>query len=311
MSLSSRLRQRGVALLTALLVVALATVAAVAMVARQEVDIRRTENLLDADQIRFYLYGIEGWAGKILEQDRKDNNIDDLGEAWATQMPPVPVANGQLSGHIEDAQGLFNLNDLVDGDTVSAVDLQRFRRLLAGLNLQPSLADAVVDWIDSDLTPTVPDGAEDTYYLGLTPAYRTANRPLADASELLEIKGFEAVTYRTLAPYVIALPKHTAINLNTAPAPVIMALADGITLDEAKQFVAGRPPKGYASVGAALQAPALSGHTINSSGLGVASSYFVIMSDISFGRLEQRFRSLLVRADNGATTVIARSQLYL
>ena len=304
-------RQRGVALLTALLVVALATVAAVAMVSRQQVDIRRTENLLDADQIRFYLYGIEGWAGKILEKDRQDNNVDDLGEAWATHLPPIPVENGQLTGYIADAQGLFNLNNLVNGDTVSAVDLQRFRRLLAGLNLQPSLADAVVDWIDSDVNPTVPDGAEDDYYLGLTPAHRAADHTLTQASELMAVKGFDAATYRALAPYVVALPKRTDINLNTAPAQVIMTLADGITLDAAKQFVANRPTKGYASVDAALQAPLFGGRNIQRIGLSVASSYFVIMSDIRFGRLEQRFRSLLVRADNGATTVIARSQLYL
>lgn len=304
-------REQGVALVTALLVVALAAVAAAAMTSRQQVDIRRTQNALEAEQLRFYLYGVEDWAGKVLEQDRKDNQVDHAGEDWATQLPPVPLENGQLSGHIEDAQGRFNLNNLVVDGKTSVEDLARLRRLLAAVELEPTLADAVVDWIDGNVEPWPPHGAEDTTYLGREPPYRAANRPLADVSELRLITGFDADSYRLLAPHVTALPARTAINLNAATVEVIMALADGIGRDDAEGFVAGRDGQHYATLDEALKAPALADRKVAHDGLGVSSDYFVVMSDISFGRLRQRYSSLLQRGETGATTLLTRSQLYL
>ncbi len=304
-------RERGVALVTALLVVALAAVAAVAMTSRQQVDIRRTQNALEAEQLRFYLYGVEDWAGKVLEQDRKDNQVDHAGEDWATHLPPVPLENGQLSGHIEDAQGRFNLNNLVVDGKTSAEDLARLRRLLAALELEPTLADAVVDWIDDNMDPWSPHGAEDTTYLGREPPYRAANRPLTDVSELRLVAGFDADSCRLLAPHVTALPARTAINLNTATVEVVMALADGIGRSDAEGFVAGRDGQHYTALDEALKAPALADRKVAHDGLGVSSDYFVVMSDISFGRLRQRYSSLLQRNETGATTLLTRSQRYL
>lgn len=303
--------ERGVALVTALLVVTLAAVAAVAMTSRQQIDIRRTQNVLETEQLRFFLYGIEGWAGKMLEQDRRDGEVDHLGEDWAMRLPPVPVDNGQLTGHIEDAQGRFNLNNLILDGKTSAEDLMRLRRLLAALELSPDLADAIVDWIDADIEPLPPYGAEDATYLGNTPPYRAANRLFGDVSELRLVAGIDAAGYRLLAPHLAALPARTAINLNTASAAVIMALADGIGRSEAEDFVATRQDQHYSSVDAALQQPVFANRTVARDGLGVSSNHFVVMSAISLGRLEQRYASLLRREDNGAATLIVRTQLYL
>lgn len=304
-------QQRGVALVTALLVVALATVAAVAMTSRQQVDIRRSQNVLESEQLRFYLYGIEGWAGKILEQDRKDNEVDHAGEDWATHLPPIPVDNGVLAGYIEDVQGRFNLNNLLLDDKVSGEDLARLRRLLAALELPVTLADAIVDWIDADLEPSGSHGAEDGAYLGQEPPYRTANRPLSDVSELRLVAGLDGEGYRRLAPHLAALPGRTAINLNTATAEVIMALAEGIDRTGAEAFVAEREDKHYTSVDDALKHAAFKDRSVARDGLGVASNHFVVMSEISVGRLQQRFASLLLRDTAGTTTLLSRSQLYL
>lgn len=303
-------KERGVALVTALLVVALAVVAAVAMTARQQLDIRRTQNVLEAEQLRFFLYGIEGWAGKVLEQDRKDGEVDHLGEDWARRLPPIPVDNGQLTGYIEDAQGRFNLNNLIRDGKISAEDLMRLRRLLAALELSPNLADAIVDWIDADVEPLLPHGAEDATYLGNTPPYRAANRPFGDVSELRLVAGIDAAAYRLLAPHLAALPERTAINLNTASATVIMALADGIGRPEAEEFIAARQERHYGRVDDALQHPVFANRQLVQDGLGVSSQHFVVMSAIRIGRLEQRHASLLRREDNGAVNLIARTPLY-
>ncbi len=304
-------RQRGVALITALLVVVLATIAAVAMTSRQQIDIRRTENLLAADQLRQYLYGIEGWTGKILEDDRKNNQVDNLGEDWATHLPPIPVENGQLAGYIEDAQSRFNVNDLITGDQASPDDMVRFQRLLVALDMDPTLAQAVVDWLDSNVDPWPPNGAEDDTYMSLQPAYRTANGLMGDASELMAVNGFTADLYRRITPYVIALPVRTSINLNTATAPVLMTLADNLNRADVDAFISSRGTAGYPTVAEALQQPPFAGKPISNTGLSVATDYFVVMSDIGFGRLQQRFRSLLKRDSDGKTQVLSRAQLYL
>lgn len=304
----ARTRQRGVALVTAMLVVALAAIAAVAMTSRQQVDLRYTENHLSADQLRHYLHAAEAWAGEVLRDDAGDGAVDHAGEDWATRLPPIPVENGLISGYIEDAQARFNLNALVADDKVSGVELARFRRLLAAVGLDPGLADAVVDWIDADAERFSAQGAEDDYYMGRIPAYRTANRPMADVSELMLVAGFDAEACRQLAPFVVALPAHSAINLNTAPIEVIMSLADGISRSDAEQFVGDRPEDGHADLAAALAHPIFEQRELEAEGLDVGSRYFVLMSDVAYGRLQQRHRSLLLRGDGGVTGVLARAR---
>jgi len=97
--------QRGVALITVMLVVALATTAAVNMAGRQQLDIRRTENVLYQGQALMYLLGVESWARQFLSDDRRKNKIDHLGEDWAVRLPPLPIEGGQLMGFIDDLQG--------------------------------------------------------------------------------------------------------------------------------------------------------------------------------------------------------------
>lgn len=304
-------RERGVALLTAMLVVALATVAAVAMTARQQHDLRRTANLLEADQIQLYLQGMETWAGEVLLRDRRDGEADHLGESWATLLPPVTVDNGQLTGRMEDLQGRFNLNGLVQGGQTDAVALARFRRLLALLELDPDLAGAVVDWIDPDPDAGLPAGAEDNTYLARQPPYRSANRPMADASELMLVAGFDATAWRALAPFVTALPGPAVINLNTAPPLVLAALADDLAPAEVEAFVHDRQDRPYTRLADALQHPLFAGRGVETAGLGVGSHHFALIAHIRFGRLQQRHHSLLQRNDQGAVTVLARSRADL
>ena len=77
-------RNSGVALVTALLVVSLASLAAVSMATRQTFDVCRTANLINSDQAWLYAWGAEGWAKAILARDKKDNKIDSLDEPWAS-----------------------------------------------------------------------------------------------------------------------------------------------------------------------------------------------------------------------------------
>jgi len=300
-------RERGVALITAVLVTALATLAAVALASHQALALRRTANLLDADRARLFALGVEGWAGQLLARDAQEGPVDSLGEDWARRLPPLEVEGATVAGHLEDLQGRFNLNNLLDGQgRPSATDLERFRRLLRILELDPSLADAVLDWMDADQEVTYPGGAEDGLYLALDPPYRSAGRPFADVGELRLVHGFDEAAYRRLAPYVAALPGRTAINVNTAPAPVLRCLAEGLGEAEGEALAAARGEDGWSSVDAFLRAEPLRGRTVAREGLDVGSAHFLLQAEVRYGRGRVLLYSLL-RREGRAVRVIQRA----
>ena len=302
-------RQDGVALITALLIVALATTVAVAMVSRQHYDIRRTGNLLQAEQGWLYVQGIEGWAGQILRRDREESEIDHPGEDWATLLPPMPVDGGQVAGAIEDLQGRFNLNNLLQQDgSIDEQALQQFTRLLQALALNPELALILADWLDADIEPRFPAGAEDDVYLSHAPAYRAANGPMHSVTELRLLYGMDTDSYLRLLPHVTALPERTAINVNTATVPVLMSLHEELGEMNAEQLLDERGEDGYPDVEAFLQHPALAGLEISPQLVSVASRFFVVRSQVQFGRIFLAYQSLLLRDNDGRVKVIQRAQ---
>jgi general secretion pathway protein K len=229
-------RQRGVALIMAVLVVALATMLAVSVGFKSYLEQRRSATTFALEQGLQYAYGGEALAAFVLQKDLQQNSkTDDFTEEWAQPTPPFPVDGGEIQGTVEDMQGRFNLNDLVkqtpDGSYIADPEaIDRFKKLLTTIQVDPKWADAIADWLDSDSNPQIPDGAEDTAYTSLDPSYLTANRPITRVSELLALKGFGLENYQKLEPFVSALRVGTAINLCTAPGAVLDALLpQGVT----------------------------------------------------------------------------------
>jgi general secretion pathway protein K len=227
-------RQRGVALIMAVLIVALATMLAASVSFKGYLDQRRSANAFALDQGFEVALGGEAWAADSLRRDKQQSpKTDDFTEEWATPIPPIPIDNGQFEGQLEDMQGRFNLNSLVmqGGQGGQLIEdkaaIMRFERLLELLELETKWARIITDWIDTDIQPGFPDGAEDPTYTGLSPPYRTANMPLTRASELLAITGFGLERYRKLDPFVTALPIGTSINLCTASPELLDALVAG------------------------------------------------------------------------------------
>ncbi|MFA7386546.1 MAG: type II secretion system minor pseudopilin GspK [Thiohalobacteraceae bacterium] len=300
------IRQRGVALITALLVVALATVAAVAMASRQQLDVRRTANLLDGDQAYAYAQAVEGWARMILNRD-DTKEVDALDDAWAQRLPPISVTGGQIDGFISDLQGRFNLNNIVTADgEISEVDLQYFLRLLRALQIDEGLVLAVVDWVDQDFETRFPDGAEDDYYLGTDLPYRAANQPFQSISELRLVKGVDADVWNALAPYVSALPERTLLNINTAAAPLLQALHEDLSPQIAEQLVETRGEAGYDDFNTFLQQDVFAGKEL-AVNIGVASQYFLVRAEVTIGTARSRLFSIAQRGSTG-TRILARTQ---
>jgi general secretion pathway protein K len=306
-SIFARRRNRGVALITAVLITAAIAIASVAMAARQTLDLRRTANIINGDRSYVFALGVESWAMQILMRDRRDNSTDSLKEDWALQLPPIAVEGAVVTGHIEDMQGRFNLNNLIKDGKVSPLDMERFQRLLTIVGVDPGLADAVVDWIDPDSDVTQPGGAEDPQYLRADVPYRAANRPFASPSELLLVQGFTEEIYQKIGPFICALPVRTTINVNTTAKEVLMALADNISEDDAQQLIDGRGDKGYADLAAFLQHKALAGRGVKQEGLSVATDYFLLDAATTFDRARTHLYSLLARS-NTAVNVVYRGQ---
>ena len=305
-----RRQQRGVALVTALLVVAIATVVAVAMANRQQLDIRRTGSLLHAEQAWAYVLGAENWAMVILRRDRNDSEIDSLNEDWSTQPPVSFVEGGSILGRLIDLQGRFNVNNLVSGGAVNADSVDYYKRLLRLLDLDEGLAEALVDWIDDDINVRFPDGAEDESYLLLDTPYRVANRPLADISELRLVKGYTAEVIAQLQPYLVALPEPTPININTADAVVLAALAAGVSLSDGEALVEARGEDGYETVDSFKQEPVLNAKQIDDASLGVKTRWFLMVSQSDIGQGRARLASLIQRTDDQLRVVRRQREFF-
>ena len=311
--------QRGAALITAILITAIATIAAVSMASRQHLDIRRTTNVIESSQAYLFALGAEEWGKQVLVRDRLDNSVDHLDEDWAKILPPIDVEGGRVAGQIEDMQGRFNLNNLVIDppspqggqqatQQVSQLDMDRLQRLLQQLGLDEDLRFVILDWIDENEDPSMPVGAEDFSYLGLELPYRTPNAKMASVSELLLIDGIDRETYEALLPHVTVLPEYTAINVNTASAEVLMAVVDGLNSADATQLIDARVPDGFATVGDFVGHAAVGGLSSGNEGLSIETNYFIINAESEFGRGRTSLYSLVVRDNNANVEVVMRAQ---
>ena len=300
-------RQQGVALITAVLIVALVTTIAVAMASRQQLDIRRSANVFDGDQTWLVVLGGEDYARNVLVEDGKNSSDDTLDENWA-QPVQFPFEQMMLSGQVEDMQGRFNLNNLLDGSgNVDPLALLRFERLLRLFDLDTAIAQAVVDWLDKDIDSKPNGGAEDDYYMQLQPGYRAANRLMVSASELRLVNGVTAEAYEKLAPYIVALPGSTEININTASAAVLATMADNLTLADGESLLAARDKSGFGTIAAFTQQDVIKVAAIGDVGLSLKSDYFLLNAMAEFDNSRSQQFSLLWR-QNGIVKVIMRGQ---
>ena len=305
MRTTPKTRQSGVAIVLALSVVALAALAATAMLVSQSTWSRQVELTAGHAQAQHLLQAGLDWSRAVLSDDRRVSDVDHLGEPWALRLPSMPVENGSLTGHIEDQQGKFNLNNLVEDGKVSVVQLERFRRLLTILALPPVLADSLADWIDDDNQPQPRGGAEDAHYLALQPPRLAANRPLTDVAELALVAGFDDTVRARLRPFVTALPRFAAVNVNTASPEVIAASVDGLNLDDARAIVAKRERTWFRSISDfSSQLP--TGLSVPSQYIAVSSDYFIATMAITIGGAQARGSALLAREHDGWPVIVWR-----
>jgi general secretion pathway protein K len=303
------MRQRGVALIMAIVMVAIATVLAVRIGTRASLDLRRTAGLIALDQAWHVALGAEAWAVEVLRKDREDSQTDHLGERWAQPIPPLPVDGGAVRGALEDMQGRFNLNNLLaDDGTVNESAVARLERLLEQAGADRRWARIAADWLDSDTVPGFPDGAEDGSYLSQNPPYRSANGPVTTITELMALPGMTLEEYLRIRPYLAALPVGSKVNICTASAPVLAAMIEGGTdFGDADSLLANRRNGCFPTM-ADLQAT-LSTEEFQALKPTIAesSNWFRAVTAVSIGTSELTLYSLIERNSAGGGRIVLRS----
>jgi general secretion pathway protein K len=298
-------RNRGVALITAMLISAIATMVAANLAWDNALDVRRTMVLLGRDQAVQVALGAESWVISILHQDMENSQTDHLGEIWASELPGLPIEGGDVFGSIEDLQGRFNINNLVDQKgEVEKESLEQFQRLLTALGLDPRFAGIAADWIDSNVDASFPDGAEDSIYTGMIPPYRTANQTLTSVSELAAIEGMDRATFRTLEPHITALPGRTGINANTATVAVLQSLDENMTLSDVEGLIQEREAGGFTEIETSF-ASLVTPDVLNR--LEESSQFFRLKVIVRIDTVRVTLYSVLQRGPNGTVTPVLRS----
>jgi general secretion pathway protein K len=332
------LRQRGAALVVAMLVFALATALVVAMKSEFTRFYQRSANTLLEEQAQAYLRGAEDLAGMVLLLDYDNDKAngqarDDLKEVWNPEEPKsYPLDDiGWMSGKLEDLQGRFNLNLLAERVAPNPASpatsrftaaQKQFIRLLQAVGEQPiseqeaiMITESVSDWLDADPTPSQ-DGAEDEYYSAQAPAYRAGNRKMSSVSELRAVAHMTPQIYQDLVPWVTVLPEGTKLNIHTAPAMVLRTInADDdlspLSVQEGEALEAYRLDKGFADKNDFLDNPVFAQKKDRMAGimqqLDQYTNYFLLEATVEVAGRNMRLYSVLERSNNRSISALARA----
>ncbi|VAX06773.1 hypothetical protein MNBD_GAMMA26-1244 [hydrothermal vent metagenome] len=292
-------KQRGAALLIALAITVLAAVLAISAIETGQLDMRKSSILIRSGQAQQLAMGMEDWAISLIQRDQNNSSgaaYDGLEDIWYQQLPLTQVSGGTISGTLIDLDGRFNLNSLLEVDgAVNPLALERFRRLLVVLQLNPSIADQLLDWLDADTSPQ-PQGAEDNIYRNRQPPGLAANQLLSHISELRILPAMDAANWQRLKNHVSANPQRSGgININTATAEVLLSLADGITRQMINSVIRQRGG-GFRSLSAFLQLQVFENINIDPRGLTIRSYNYRALAEIQMDGEISQFETLLQRS---------------
>lgn len=300
-------QQQGIALITILVMVALATILAATIAKRQANTAENTAYLMRQNQSLLYAKSAEAFFSELLVDDANNAGaVDHLQENWAKPMPAFPVEDGFVSGTLQDESGKFNLNSLVNDEGVPNPQAKLwFEKLLLRVGLPEKLSEAVIDWQDADDEISGTMGAENSYYQGLPQGYLAANSKFHNVEELKLVRGFEDQKYLQIVDYVSALPaSDSKVNVNTAPAMLLASLDPKLDINAVEQALQKRQAnlehfsnmndlwvmEPFKQVNSDVQSQV---NTL----LGVQSNYFKAKIEVLLSERKRQFSSDLVRKD--------------
>ncbi len=304
-------RQRGVAVITALLLTTLAITIVASLFWQQQVQVRSIENQRLQLQKQWILRGALDWTKLILREDKRSDNrigkkVDHLGEPWAVPLAETrldqyvenaraetDVPDAALSGSVVDAQSRFNLTNLFPPPRgpVNVDEVNAFKRLLTNARQDPALAQAAANLMQTaqgkpDSVPGTPSSSADSQAQPLT---------ISHVDDLLAVPGFTPEILATLKDFIVVLPKSTAINVNTAPPEVLAARIDKLSLAEAQTLASGRENTWFKDTNDFKQR--LGRQLPDGTGeIDVKTDYFLVNGKVRLNRATMEMQALIDRS---------------
>jgi general secretion pathway protein K len=301
-------RQRGVAVITALLLTTLAVAIVANLFWQQQVQVRSMENQRLQLQTKWILRGALDWATLVL-QSGMNNMYTSLDQPWATPLAETRLDqyierervegetfDATLSGGIMDACSRYNLRNLAENGVPDADQVALFKRLLSNLQLDQGLGQRAAQFVANGqpLQAPQPNTPQPTVP---PPAARTGSpMPILQVDDLLAVTGFTPAVVDRLRPFVTVLPARTPVNVNTADAEVLSAAAN-LSVSEANTLMVRRKQAPWIALAnfdsetsAQRRGPLLQGS------VEVKCEYFLVNSRIRLDRAALDAQALMNRS---------------
>ena len=317
--------QSGVALFIALLMVATLSFIAIGVTETMTLSAKRTGASNSRAQIFWRAVSAEVVVRTALERvlgEQDSQSPLTLTHPLFLGPIDIPLPDGTATIQFFDGTRCFNLNSLTPSNSPSdeSGPVRELKLLMETLGAPSSTADktaaVIIDWIDDDPIPTI-SGAEDNFYSALPSPYRTGGGALASVSEIRAMDGIGIALYRQLSEYlcVAADRKPMKINVNMllpAHAPLLVALTNGaITISQAQEVLADRPPEGWTTTEAFWSNPVLAETPLSdeekSARTAINSSYIEARATVEFDgiSIEQRL-TYQISGGNNALRLLSR-----
>ncbi|VCU68674.1 General secretion pathway protein K [Pigmentiphaga humi] len=305
--------QRGMAVVSALLIVAAVAVLVTGLFQRQATAVRAVENEQARIQARWLLQGGLDWARLVLREDARTNSTTRLSGLWATPVADTRITRAGddrtalFSGRIEDEQGKYNLRNLAKAGIPLPLEVAVLDRLCAMLGLPGGIAPRIALRVASAqaVTEAAGDGSQNTAVT------RAATAPMIRSVDDLEgMTDIDDKTVETLRPYVTVLPEVSAVNANTAPAEVLAAVVAGLSLAQARAITTQRDAGTYfndrADFANRLANPDI---TITDAQIVTVSKWFMVSGTVTLERAVVTMRSLVSRANANSPAVVWKREI--
>jgi general secretion pathway protein K len=252
--LKRRGRQAGAAILLALLIMTLVATLAAGMVWLQwrGIEVEAAERA--RSQAQWLLNASLDWGNLILKSSiRQGQTEDDLGQPWATPLAETKLSSflsadgnhsddggpeAYLSGQITDAESKYNLYNLVDPGAPKFSEINRLKIICTAIG------------VPAETATTIGAGMLDSFSAqqAVTQGTQVPNAVMMPVQVAdLAWYGIDPKVLKLLEPFVELLPPAagqqaalTNINVNTAPAEVLMAALPGISRAQAQQLILAR-----------------------------------------------------------------------
>lgn len=309
MKLSIRYRQHGVAVITALLLTTLAITIVASLFWQQQVQVRSIENQRLQLQKQWILRGALDWTRLILREDKRFSSTDHLGEPWAVPLAETrldqyventdakgDVPDAMLSGGIADAQARINLTNLCQNGAINPIEVAVFGRLLKNARQNPALAEAAAQLMAAAQRKPPEAGSDSRASSSSESTPLPMN--ILQTEDLLAVTGFTPEILESIKDFVIVLPVPTKINVNTAPAEVLAARIDTLSLSDAAALISARQNTWFRNEAEFIERLQAQGKLLGSgaNAIAVSSSYFLINGNVRLSRAGMQMLALIDRS---------------